>query len=84
MTDNVVTFKVKNSQDERIKEQQTAMLDVLEHMREEIANGTITEFVAASMTSSGNAQIHVCTLDLPGSIGLYEIGKHILINQEQD
>ena len=78
--ENVVTFKTNR---EQIQEKQKQdMLDVLEHLRFEIESGRVREFVAASMSEEGDAQIHVCTLDLPGSIGLYEIGKHILITQQ--
>lgn len=58
------------------------MIDVLDEMRRMIQNGEITEFVACSVDEDGIAQIHVCALDLPGSVGLFEIGKHLLIQQE--
>lgn len=57
------------------------MLDVLEEMREQIEQGVIKEFVACSLSDEGYPQIHVAAVDLPGSIGLFEIGKNILINQ---
>jgi hypothetical protein len=44
--------------------------------------GDIKEFVASSMDSDGICQIHVAAMDLPGSVGLFEIGKHLLIQQE--
>jgi len=78
--ENVVTLKPRKAQIEEQHKQD--MLDVLDHMRQQIEKGVIREFVAASMSDDGDAQIHVCTLDLPGSIGLYEIGKHILISQQ--
>jgi hypothetical protein len=78
--ENVVTLKTNK---EQIQERQRQdMLDVLAHLRSEIESGRVREFVAASMSEEGDAQIHVCTLDLPGSIGLFEIGKHILISQQ--
>lgn len=58
------------------------MIDVLDAMRLMVQSGEITEFVAASMNDDGICQIHVCAMDLPGSIGLYEIGKHLLIAGE--
>lgn len=58
------------------------MLDVLDAMRLMVQSGEITEFVAASIDDDGLSQIHVCAMDLPGSIGLFEIGKHLLIAQE--
>lgn len=65
------------------KKQQTKqdLLDVLDEMRAQIDEGEITEFVATSMGPDGEAQIHVMTKDFAGGVGLYEIGKHIFINQ---
>ncbi len=59
------------------------MIDVLDKMRMMVQSGEITEFVASSMDDDGIAQIHVCAMDLPGSIGLFEIGKHLLISVDQ-
>jgi hypothetical protein len=78
--ENVVTLKPRQEQIE--EKQRQDMLDVIDHLRGEIAEGRVREFVATSMSDDGDAQIHVCTLDLPGSIGLYEIGKHILMSQQ--
>ncbi len=58
------------------------MLEVLDEIRAQIQAGEITEFVAASLDSEGLGQIHVSTLDVPGAVGLFEIGKHLLISQE--
>ena len=58
------------------------MLEVLAEMRRQVEAGEITEFVATSLDQDGVAQIHVCSMDMPGSIGLYEIGKHMVIAQE--
>jgi hypothetical protein len=58
------------------------MLEVLDEMRRQVEAGEITEFVATSLDQDGVAQIHVCAMDMPGSIGLYEIGKHMVIAQE--
>jgi hypothetical protein len=59
------------------------MVDVLDTMRLMVQAGEITEFVACSMDDDGIAQIHVCAMDLPGSVGLFEIGKHLLIAVDQ-
>lgn len=58
------------------------MLEVLDEMRKQIEEGELVEFVAASLDPDGVAQVHVCSLDLPGAVGLYEIGKHMVISQE--
>ena len=57
--------------------------DVLDQMRLMVQSGEITEFVSASIDEDGICQIHVCAMDLPGSIGLFEIGKHLLISVDQ-
>lgn len=58
------------------------LLDILDAMRLMVQSGEITEFVASSVDEDGICQIHVCAFDLPGSIGLFEIGKHLLIAGE--
>jgi hypothetical protein len=58
------------------------LLDVIDAMRMMVQSGEIAEFVAASVDEDGLTQIHVCALDLPGSVGLFEIGKHLLIAGE--
>jgi hypothetical protein len=59
------------------------MIDVLDQMRLMVQSGEISEFVASSVDEDGICQIHVCAFDLPGSIGLFEIGKHLLISGDQ-
>jgi peroxiredoxin len=71
----------KNKQDE---EQKKAMLEIIEHLKTSIESGEIKEFVAASIGEDGEAQIHVAAMDLPGAVGLFEIGKHILISQDSE
>ena len=66
-------FEAKRKQD---------MLDVLDAMRLMVQRGEIVEFVASSIDEDGICQIHACAMDLPGSIGLFEIGKHLLIAGE--
>ena len=58
------------------------MLEVINEIRDQIEAGEITEFVACSLDLAGLGQIHVSTLDVPGAVGLFEIGKHLLISQE--
>ena len=68
--------------DKKEKKRKEDMLEVLDEMRRQIESGEMVEFVATSLDESGIAQIHICAMDMPGSIGLYEIGKHMLIAQE--
>jgi|TARA_B110000503_G_C7122910_1_gene403282 hypothetical protein len=58
------------------------MIDVIDAMRLMVQSGEISEFVAASIDDDGITKIHVCSYDLPGGIGLFEIGKHLLIAGE--
>jgi hypothetical protein len=58
------------------------MLEVINEIKNQIESGEITEFVACSLDLEGLGQIHVSTLDVPGAVGLFEIGKHLLISQE--
>jgi CCR4-NOT transcriptional regulation complex NOT5 subunit len=77
---NVVTIDPKQKKDEERKQ---SMLDVLEEMRKQIEAGEITEFVACSMSEDGEAQIHASCLDLVGGVGLFEVGKHLLIESDR-
>jgi hypothetical protein len=72
-------ISINEKQEDKRKED---MLEVLDEIRAQIQAGEITEFVAASLDSEGLGQIHVSTLDVPGAVGLFEIGKHLLISQE--
>lgn len=79
-TDNkVVVLGGKESAEAKRKQD---LLDVIDAMRLMVQSGEISEFVAASIDSDGITQIHICAMDLPGSIGLFEIGKHLLISGE--
>jgi predicted DNA repair protein MutK len=80
--ENVVTFKPKNEQ--RQEEQKKSMIEVLDYMKQLVEDGIITEFVSCSIDNQGIGQVHASTLDVPGAIGMFEIGKHILISQTQD
>jgi hypothetical protein len=58
------------------------LLEVLNEMRDQIEQGNIVEFVAVSMCDNSEPQIHTLVRDLPTAVGLFEIGKHMIINQE--
>jgi hypothetical protein len=73
---NVVSF---DPQAKAHEERKSELLEVLEEMRKRIEEGEIKEFVAASVTKEGDVQIHASILDLPGGVGLFEIGKLQLI-----
>lgn len=66
----------------KVKEQRRQeMLEVIEQMRVLVENGEIEEFVACSQ-GENECKIHVSCLDAVGGIGLFEVGKHLLIEHE--
>lgn len=77
---NVVTLDPKLKKDQERKE---SMLEVLAEMKRLVEDGEITEFVACSMTDDGEAQIHASCLDLVGGVGLFEVGKNLLIESDR-
>ncbi len=80
----VISINSKRKEEIIQEEQKKAMLAVIDFMKSAIENGDIKEFVACSIDNDGDCQIHVAAMDLPGSIGLFEIGKHLLISTEAD
>ena len=75
-------MEVVNIKDRSKKKQKTGLLEVLDDLRKRIEEGDLEEFVVASMNAEGDVEIHVCVKDLVGGVGLYEIGKNILIQQQ--
>jgi hypothetical protein len=75
---NVVTLDPKSKQEEQRK---ADMLEVLEEMKRMVEAGEIDEFVACS-TGQGECKIHASCLDGVGGVGLFEVGKHLLIQHE--
>ncbi len=75
-------MEVVNIKDRSKKKQKAGLLEVLDDLRSRIEEGDLEEFVVASMDSEGQVEIHVCVKDLVGGVGLYEIGKNILIQQQ--
>lgn len=76
----VISIDPRNKIDERRKSE---MIEVLEEMKRMVESGEIEEFVACS-TGSGECKIHASCLDGVGGIGLFEVGKHLLIQNEID
>jgi hypothetical protein len=77
---NVVSIDPKS----KIQEQRKAdMLEVIEEMKRMIEAGEIEEFVACS-SGDGECKIHASCLDMVGGVGLFEVGKHLLIQHEID
>ena len=63
------------------EKRKTALLDILNHMKEQIEAGVIQEFTATSLDNNGEAQIHCYVGDVAVGVGLFEIGKNILMTQ---
>ena len=78
----IVSINSKRKEQIQEEEQKKAMLQIVDFIRDAVEKGDIKEFVAASIDADGVCQIHVAAMDLPGSIGLFEIGKHIFISGE--
>jgi hypothetical protein len=76
---NVIPIDQRDKEEQRRKDE---MLEILDYMKKQVETGAIREFISCSLDEDGLAQIHVSTLDVPGAVGLFEIGKHILINQD--
>jgi|TARA_B110000211_G_C13990489_1_gene513756 hypothetical protein len=83
--DNVVHLIVANESDTEepslAEKTRASVVDVLEEMLERARAGDITELVAASVDTDGDACIHVSSADWLGAVGLFETGKHIFITQ---
>jgi hypothetical protein len=75
-------MKVVSISDKSKEKKKADLLEILDHLRAQVEEGTITEFVAASMDEDGDVQIHAACADFLGAVGLFEIGKHILITQD--
>ena len=84
-TDNVVHLIVANETDTEepslAEKTRASVIDVLEEMLERARAGDITELVAASVDTDGDACIHVSSADWLGAVGLFETGKHIFITK---
>ena len=76
---NVVSIDPKVKEIEQRKQE---LLEVIDEIRSQVEAGEIKELVACSMDKDGLAQLHVSILDLPGGVGLFEMGKVMLINSQ--
>jgi hypothetical protein len=77
--DNVVGFKNQQEINKDVRKEE--LLEVLDTMREMVHAGTITEFVATSLNNNGEYNIHASALATCTAVGLYEIGKMMLIER---
>lgn len=75
-------MQVINIADHTNAKRKSDILEVLDELREAVINDEITEFIASSIDSEGDVQIHACIKDVVGGIGMFEAGKHILMTTE--
>ena len=69
-------------QNELKKKHKQDLLEILDEMKKEVESGNIDEFVAASIGENGDIQIHAAVKDFIGGIGLFEIGKKLMIDNK--
>lgn len=65
------------------KRRKQNLLEVLANLQQQIESGDVNEFVIASVDKDGEVAIHACVDDFLGGVGLIEIGKQILMAQQQ-
>jgi hypothetical protein len=75
-------MKVISINEKLTQKHKEEMLEVINDLKNAIENDEISEFVAASVDIDGETQIHAVVMDIPGAVGLFEIGKHLLITSE--
>lgn len=64
-----------NPREERKKE----VLRILDEFREMVENDEITEFVSCSSRADGGMQLHIACFDVAVAVGMFEIGKSLII-----
>jgi hypothetical protein len=74
-------MQVVSIADHNVSRRKAELLEILDELRKQVDEGLIEEFVAASMDTDGDVQVHACIKDIAGGIGMFEIGKHILITE---
>jgi hypothetical protein len=75
-------MEVININDKSEQRRKANMLEVIEEVRKRIEDGNMEEFVMSSIDKDGEVNIHASVKDLIGGVGLFEIGKNILISQQ--
>jgi hypothetical protein len=75
-------MEVINISDKSEQRRKANMLEVIDDVRKRIEEGKMEEFVMASIDKEGEVNIHASVKDLIGGVGLFEIGKNILIQQQ--
>ncbi len=76
---SVLTFDPQKKEAEQRK---ADLLEVLDVLREQVEAGKIKELVGCSIDDEGECQLHVAVRDFPGGVGLFEIGKTMLMHTQ--
>ena len=71
-----------SKKDKEKNQRKTDLLEMLDYIKKQIETDNVVEFVACSLDADGMCQIHVGALDSVGAVGLFEIGKTLLIQQD--
>ena len=71
-----------NKKDNEAQRRKADLLEMIDYIKKQIETDNVTELVACSLDADGMCQIHVGTLDSVGAVGLFEIGKTLLIQQD--
>jgi hypothetical protein len=75
-------MEVINITDKSEQRRKANILEVIDEVRKRIEEGNMEEFVMASIDKEGEVNIHASAKDLIGGVGLFEVGKNILIQQQ--
>jgi hypothetical protein len=75
-------MEVINITDNSEQRRKANLLEVIDEVRKRIEEGNMEEFVMASIDKEGEVNIHASAKDLIGGVGLFEVGKNILIQQQ--
>jgi hypothetical protein len=80
---NVISFDSKKAKEEAdvIESRKESLLNLIDSMKEMVEDGKIKEIAATSVDSEGNIRIHVFALDAVGAVGMFEVGKAVMIDQ---
>jgi len=80
---NINDIRKGNEQEleEKLAKRKSDIIDILDHMKQMVEDDQILEFTATSLDVNGDAQIHCYVGDVAAGIGLFEIGKNILMTQ---
>jgi hypothetical protein len=65
------------------KKRKQNLLEVLADLQKQVEAGEVNEFVIASVDGDGEVAVHACVDDFLGGVGLIEIGKQIMMAQQQ-